>query len=164
MYRAETIANYLLQLNQYYVQTDCADGLAVHRLMQLLYYAESAHLAIYEEPLLDEPIYKWADGPGVNSVWERYKKYRTNPIPPEEFMNPGAEELLDGKSIDLLISVWETFGLLSASGLRSLIQRESPWTIREATEMLNPIEMSRYFANHYLGLDGQITLSLTFTA
>lgn len=50
------------------------------KLQKLIYFAYKKHLKDYEEKLFIEPFMKWKYGPVLESVYNAYKKYGSNPI------------------------------------------------------------------------------------
>lgn len=97
--------------------------------MKLLYYAESASLAINNKSLFSEKILGWEHGPVVKEIWE---KYSDNPyeIPVDDETYESIKKIRD-EDISLLTSVYDVFGEYSAWGLRNKTHSEKPW--REAT-------------------------------
>ena len=49
-------------------------------LQKLVFYAQSWHLKIYHEPLVDDFFAKWPYGPVIPSLYHEVKRYGSNPI------------------------------------------------------------------------------------
>jgi len=50
------------------------------KLQKLVFYAQSWHLKIYSEPLVDDFFSKWPYGPVIPSLYHEVKRYGSNPI------------------------------------------------------------------------------------
>lgn len=94
------------------------------RLQKLLYYAQGWHLALLGEPLFSEEIQAWTHGPVVRPLYDKYKQYGWERIPPAGHFSP---TLFKDDSRDVLDQVWETYGQFSAKHLENMTHRERPW-------------------------------------
>lgn len=96
------------------------------QLQKLLYYVQSWHLAITDEPLFSEQIKAWVDGPVVPAVWHARKDPETrSPV------NQHAEDIvLNDLASDLIELVLGAYGSMSGDELSALTHTEVPW--REA--------------------------------
>ncbi|MEL6879054.1 MAG: type II toxin-antitoxin system antitoxin SocA domain-containing protein [Cyanobacteria bacterium J06607_10] len=118
------------------------------KLQKLLYYAQSLHLALYDEPLFEEDMQAWRYGPVCPSAYDYYCDYASNQLP-----IPTCETLSDASLgvKKLLEEVWSNFGMHSAYSLRDMTHEELPWKIargglpRQASsqEPLSLIEMKK---------------------
>jgi len=94
-------------------------------LQKLLYYVQAWHLAVTDEPLFDDRIKAWKDGPVVPAVWHsRHDQASRRAIA----QSPRIE--LDDLSSNLIDVVLATYGQMSGDELRALTHVEEPW--REA--------------------------------
>lgn len=71
----KAVTNYILDRAE-------ASGIEVSpmKLLKLLYYSHGWHLALTNEPLLNEYIEAWQYGPVVTSVYHDFKQFGNNPI------------------------------------------------------------------------------------
>lgn len=151
-YTAEIIANWFIWRNKI-AEKDGADPITLMKLLKLMYYAESASLAINHISLFPDSIEAWTHGPVIPSIW---KFYHDNPyrltITEDE-----VEKLSDIEPADtqVLKDVFETFGQYSAWGLRNLTHQEEPWL--EAvnggmaqSQRISRDTMEKFFADNYL--------------
>lgn len=106
------------------------------KLLKLVYLAHGWHLAVRDEPLINETVEAWQHGPVVPSVYHRFKQYGSRPIdrPAKEYrahegqlvepmVVPG-----DAETTDVLERVWQVYGPLSGLSLSALThQPGSPW-------------------------------------
>lgn len=101
-------------------------------LQKLLYYVQAWHLAITDEPLFEERIKAWKDGPVVPQVWYERKDRETRRAVDQEVDNLA----LDEQASDLMDLVLATYGSMSGDELSALAHIETPW--REARGDLPP--------------------------
>ena len=146
-YRAELIAEWFLR-HDLMIREQEGGGISNLKLQKLLYYAQSAHLALCDgEPLFPEPIFAWKHGPVVRSIYEKYKDNHS------DFLLPDCEVDLNCISPDdreILSDVYSTFGQYDAWKLRDMTHSEDPWLTTRANEIIAPAKMQKYFADHYL--------------
>ncbi len=113
--------------------TDCLCHL---RLQKLLYYVQGWHLAATGAPLFPERIEAWQHGPVVRNLYPIFKDFRLA-IPPTEGAEP--DDLSEGHK-DFIRSIWGLYARFSATALRDMTHRESPWV--DARAGLAPTEPS----------------------
>lgn len=101
-------------------------------LQKLLYYVQSWHLAITDEPLFDERFKAWKDGPVVPSVWHDRKDRATRRAKAQNIDGI----ILSPDTSDLIDLVLVTYGSMSGDELSTLTHVEEPW--REARGDLPP--------------------------
>ncbi len=100
------------------------DLLSNLKLQKLLYYAQGWHLALYGEPLFDEPLEAWVHGPVVPDVYRAFKGFGSGPIRPD----PAPElKSFPPELVEHVKDVWEAYGNFSAYDLERLSHREPPW-------------------------------------
>ncbi|WP_329909971.1 Panacea domain-containing protein [Serratia quinivorans] len=56
------------------------DDLSPMKLQKLIFFVQSWHLKIYDEPLVDEFFAKWPYGPVIPSLYHDVKSYGSRPI------------------------------------------------------------------------------------
>lgn len=93
------------------------------KLQKLLYYVQAWHLAVTDEPLFDERIKAWKDGPVVPQVWHDRREQATRRSTNQHL---GGIELPEFASnlIDLVIA---KYGSMSGEELSALTHVEEPW-------------------------------------
>ena len=104
------------------------------KVQKLLYYAQSLHLAMYDEPLFDEEIQAWRYGPVCPPAYRFYSEFEAKQLPipdKEESLRAIPEE----KKV-LLEEVWEYFGGYHAYRLSDMTHHEIPW--KKARQGLPP--------------------------
>lgn len=74
-YRPEAIANYFLDLAS--KEGEKIDPL---KIQKLVYFAHGWNLAIYDKPLISEPVEAWRFGPVISDLYQAFKHYGNEPI------------------------------------------------------------------------------------
>lgn len=94
------------------------------KVQKLLYYAQSLHLALYDELLFDEEIQAWRYGPVCPPAYRFYSEFEAEqlPIPTQDFLS----NIPDDRK-QLLEEVWEYFGSYHAYRLSGMTHLEFPW-------------------------------------
>ena len=137
-FHPKAVANYLLGLGQ-------RDGvpLSPMKMIKLVYLAHGWHLALLDEPLINEQIEAWPYGPVISSLYHELKGYGNKPIEspllrgthsPKGF-SFSPHSLGDGQSLErrlaaenLIDAVWNTYKNFSAVQLSAMThQTDSPW-------------------------------------
>lgn len=121
-------------------------------LQKLLYYVQAWHLAVTDEPLFEERIKAWKDGPVVPQVWHSRQDQRTRRAANQHVDDVGLDDLTS----DLIDLVLGTYGSMSGEELSALTHVEQPW--RQArgdltddapcSEAIDPESMARYYRAH----------------
>lgn len=126
---------------RYFIVKAYEDGIEAEmtnmKVQKLLYYAQSLHLALYDEPLLAEEIQAWRYGPVCPPAYKFYSEFEAKqlPIPGQEFLRE-----IPGEKKQLLEEVWEYFGGYHAYLLSDMTHVEFPW--KKARKGLSPEESS----------------------
>lgn len=117
-----------LNAARYFIVKAYDDGMEAEmtnmKLQKLLYYAQSLHLALYDQPLFDEQIQAWRYGPVCPRAYSFYSKFEAEqlPIPKKDFLSNIPDE-----KIKLLEETWEYFGGYHAFRLSNMTHVEFPW-------------------------------------
>lgn len=142
-FSAIAIANEFLKL----AERDHVTDVTPMKLLKLVYYAQGWHLAIENQPLIDEQIEAWQYGPVVPSLFHEFKQYGNQPItelaetiiddpesPLGEFHTPtlGDDDSPGTSDPDftrrLIERVWDEYGSYSASKLSNMTHEPNgPW-------------------------------------
>lgn len=93
------------------------------KLQKLCYYAQAWHYTLYKRPLFCDDIQAWVHGPVIASLYPAYADYKWNSIPQKEF----DESLLSPETVELLNTVYNTYGDYSGEQLEALSHSEEPW-------------------------------------
>ncbi|MEG3858359.1 Panacea domain-containing protein [Microcoleus sp. herbarium12] len=117
-----------LNAARYFIMRAYEDGLEAEmtnmKVQKLLYYAQSLHLALYNEPLFEAEIQAWRYGPVCPPAYKFYSEFEAKqlPIPQQESLL----QLLPQKK-ELLEEIWEYFGGYHAYRLSEMTHGEFPW-------------------------------------
>lgn len=129
-----------------------AESLSNLKLNYLLYYAQGAFLSIMENPLFDEDIVAGEQGPVVESVNRKYKRFGAEGIDFEkDFPLDSYTETEDA----LLAEIYDAFGQFSAWKLRNMTREERPWKNTGRNCIIENEEIKRYFENQYIDPEGR---------
>ena len=101
-------------------------GINRTRVHKLLYYCQAHHLAVFDEPLFDERISAWDNGPVVGALWHQERDPSWSP-PTDSAVIGGDEAALN--TIGYVLS---RYGGLSARELVRLTHSEQPWLDADA--------------------------------
>lgn len=117
-----------LPVARYFIIRAYQDGIEAEmtnmKVQKLLYYSQSLHLALYDEPLFEQEIQAWRYGPVCPPAYRFYSEFEANqlPIPSQEALTEITEE-----KKQLLEEVWEYFGGYHAYRLSGMTHLEFPW-------------------------------------
>lgn len=117
-----------LNVARYFIARSYEDGIEADmtnmKVQKLLYYSQSLHLALFDEPLFDEEIQAWRYGPVCPPAYRFYSEFEAQqlPIPSPEFLSQILHE-----QKKLLAEVWEYFGGYHAYRLSGMTHLEFPW-------------------------------------
>ena len=103
------------------------------KLQKLVYFSQAWSLVWDDEPLFDEPIEAWANGPVIRSLYDRHRgKFKV-----KSWMW-GKASKLTSKQRATVDAVLNFYGPKTSQWLSELTHQELPW--REAREGLDPSE------------------------
>jgi uncharacterized phage-associated protein len=97
-------------------------AMSAMKLQKLVYYSQAWHLVWCEEPLFDERIEAWANGPVLPSLYEQHRGLF--------MLSPGAfsEEFhLSDEEQDSVERVLNAYGGKTSQWLSNLTHSEAPW-------------------------------------
>ena len=95
------------------------------KLQKLVYYAQAWSLVWDEEPLFEEPIQAWANGPVCRPLYSAH--YRQFSVIPGSIMPIGTEPELSPEQKATIDTVLDFYGSKSAQWLSDLSHMEDPW-------------------------------------
>lgn len=131
-YDAKAVANYFLDL-----AAEEKTNLTPMQLQKLVYFAHGWNLALYNEPLIVDPVQAWKFGPVVPTLYHEFKSFGAGAIPGKATEFDFAEGRLvepsisedDSKGSHLLKQIWKAYGGLSGPQLSNLTHLpETPWS------------------------------------
>ena len=96
------------------------------KLQKLVYYAQAWSVVWDEEPLFDEEIRAWANGPVVQELYNRHRgMFKVNP---GIVQDGNIEALADNQKV-AIDNVLDFYGDKTAQWLSDLTHMEDPWKI-----------------------------------
>ena len=158
------VANYVLELAE-------RDGIQLSpmKLQKILYFSHGWHLALTDNPLLDEPVEAWQWGPVIPSIYHEFKRFGQSPIDgrfrrpvrrasgglrfSEPMLNANDDEALTAMSV--IDRVWEVYKGYSAIQLSNMTHLpDTPWDktwkkmgeIKRRSVDINDDEIKKHFA------------------
>ena len=145
-YSALTVAKWFLYRNQIEVENGSADYISNMKLQKLLYYAQGASLALLDKPIFNDEILAWEHGPVVRTVYRAYKSNGSNGI---EYGGDYCGSIKE-EDENILEQVYNIFGQYSASGLRNMTHRETPWLETNRNNVISLDLIKNYFKENYV--------------
>lgn len=132
------------------------ESMTPKKLQKLCYYAEAWSQALYEEGLIhDSEFEAWVHGPVSPELYREYKDHKWNEISKTD----DNSHMMDNKALDLLESVWVTYGRNTANELEALTHTEAPWInarrglgeSESSNNKISPEDMKNYYSSIYIG-------------
>lgn len=114
-YSVFEIANWFLSKEQ----------MAHKKLQKLCYYAQAWFITLKDIRLSDAVFEAWVHGPVSPILYERFKQYGYSTI---RLVNNYASAIIED-DIELLESIWLTYGEYTGNALEALSHSEQPWII-----------------------------------
>lgn len=147
MYSVFCIANWFLS----------KEAMTPKKLQKLCYYAQAWYLALYNEKLIDTNFQAWVHGPVCPELYNRYRNYGWTLINQND-LSPCSESL-QARDINLLESVWTTYGIYDGQQLESLTHSEAPWINARAglgiweqsQNIISDQDMKNFYLSIYIG-------------
>lgn len=143
VYAANDIARYFLAKQE----ADAGDLISHLKLQKLCYYAQGVGLAARGEPLFKERLEAWLHGPVVPDLYQAYKGYGNNPIPPVTDLDLESFDPADRLVLD---DVYTYYAQFSGWRLRQMTHSEAPWKEAYEQDMNHEIAIPSLLA-HFEG-------------
>ncbi len=132
------------------------EAMTPKKLQKLSYYFEAWCHALFGCSLINDTRFEaWIHGPVSPDLYKKYREYGWNDIE----QTKDNSELFDDKTLELLESVWVTYGDKSANELEALTHSETPWkNARKGLDETEPSDneilaedMREYYLSIYSG-------------
>ena len=101
--------------------------ISTRKLQMIAYYCQIRSLTLHGEPLFDESVGRWLNGPAVWSLHRRFRGCGDSGIDTSDLRPDDPLLDLSVRERAVIDEVWETCGPLSESQLRNLNYREATW-------------------------------------
>lgn len=117
------------------------------KVNKLLYYTQAWSVVRLGHPLFEENIEAWTYGPVVPSVYNAFRKYKSNNI--SEVCGEYLPEKFSDEELQLLIDVQREYGKYTAATLVDMTHKKgSPWAqVYDGSKQIISIDsMKEYFS------------------
>ena len=130
------------------------------KVQKLCYYYKAWGLALYNQDLLPESEFEaWIHGPVNPALYQKYINYVWQDIPQTKKDNSKFTD----KEVDLLESVWLTYGGMSANALEVQTHIEIPWRnarvglseFEKSHNLISNDDMKKYYRSIYIKSQGE---------
>ena len=135
---ARAVANYFLDLAK--KEGRSIDPMGIQKLV---YFAHGWNLAMYNRPLISQPVEAWDYGPVIRDLYQDFKRFGNGPIKEPavgfsvlpgttrfQFTKPVLAEQVPEETFALLNRVWEVYKPYSSIQLANMTHAPgSPWKI-----------------------------------
>jgi uncharacterized phage-associated protein len=101
------------------------------KLQKLVYYAESWHLANYDESIIEEDFQAWVHGPAIPALYGQYKEFGWQPITRNDLDEAALNKIIhsyERRTQELLELVCDSYFGLTAFELERMTHNEEPWS------------------------------------
>ena len=128
------------------------------QIQKLCYYAQAWHLALLNQPLFEEEMQAWIHGPVCPQLYQKYHGYGWQEIEKRSGKSPDFPK----KTLQVLNSVYDTYGKLDGAQLEALTHSEMPWQkargglspLEPSTEAIKHKDMREYYVKAYEAAQG----------
>lgn len=107
-----------------YILGKCSAPITTMKLQKLVYYSQAWHLAWTGTELFEDDIQAWANGPVTKALFDCHKGMYS--ISSSQFKK-GSPELLTMEQQEVIDTVLDTYGPMTAMQLSMLTHAEAPW-------------------------------------
>lgn len=147
MFNVFKIVNWLrVKSNEELRLNETDEELTQMKAMKLLYYIQGVSLVYLKKPMFNEEIVAWQYGPVVKEVHDKYagQKGIVGEITDQDIHD--YQELSANEAVnDVLNSVWDQYGDLSAIQLMKKTHNEMPWKKTDLNEVITHQKLIDYF-------------------
>jgi uncharacterized phage-associated protein len=127
------------------------------KLQKICYYAQAWFVTLKNVRLSDAVFEAWIHGPVSPVLYDRFKEYGYSTIRIIDGYTPAVLE----SDIELLDSVWQTYGDHTGNALEALTHREKPWVDarvgyapdERCSVRISLNSMKVYYSSIYIGGD-----------
>lgn len=125
------------------------------KLQKLCYYAQAWNYALNNSRLIDSDFQAWAHGPVSPVLYDKFKAFGFKNIR----IKGNYKSEIDDADLEILESVWTTYGNYAPSSLEALTHRELPWLEarigykpeERCQVVILPSTMKKYYLSIYNG-------------
>ena len=136
------------------------ESMTPKKVQKLCYYFKAWGLALYDQDFLPESEFQaWVHGPVCPELYQKYKGYGWNDIPSGD----DNTSLFNENELEVLESVWFSYGNMSANALEAQTHAEDPWRLARigvdefdnCENIITNDSMRRYYKRVYEAYQGE---------
>ena len=115
------------------------NGMFGEKIQKLCYYAEAWCQVLYDQSIAKNAEFRaWMHGPVNLTLYRKFKSYNWHKLDDPKKTSDNLNRILCPQQIEVLESVWETYGQYGFDELEQLVHQETPWL--EKRIGLDPLE------------------------
>lgn len=141
------ILNLFLRLQS--IDEDSGDVITNLKAQKLLYYTQGISMVKLGRPMFDDDFVAWQHGPVIVSVYDKLKKFKSGQIELRDSLN--IDDFSEDE-LNVIVSVYKTFGQFSAWKLRDMTHEEAPWKNVNIGEPITKESIQAFFSEKYAGV------------
>lgn len=135
------VVKFFLRLQD--ADVDTGDVITNLKAQKLLYYAQGVLLARTGKPLFEDDFVAWQHGPVIPDLYRELKSFGSSQIKLDDDLDL---DIFSDQQMDLLISVYKTYGQFSAWKLRDMTHSESPWKDVNINDVITKKSILSFFS------------------
>lgn len=149
MITPEDVLRVLLELQS--LDEDSGDVITNLKAQKLLYYVQGVALAKLNRPMFQEDFVAWQYGPVIVRLYNELKQFGRNQVelPP---VAGSVEDKFSDDQLDVIASVYKTFGQFSAWKLRDMTHAEAPWLDVNINDTIPKASIEKFFKARYCNI------------
>lgn len=136
------VVKFFLKLQN--ADSDSGDVITNLKAQKLLYYAQGITLAKTGKALFNDDFVAWQHGPVIPALYKELKTFGSSQIDLPDDLD--LDKFTDDQ-MDILISVYKTYGQFSAWKLRDMTHQESPWKNAGINQVITKDAIKEFFSN-----------------
>jgi uncharacterized phage-associated protein len=143
------------QVGEYFVRRRISteNPIDLVQVIKITYIAHGYHLAIFDKPLISEPVEAWQYGPVIPEIYRLYKAWYINKITKPNSSIDISPLKNDASVRDLLNIVFDKYSQFTASELIRLTHKKGhPWEQVFNRHERSIIIPQKLITTHYQGL------------
>lgn len=149
MITPEDVLRVLLELQS--LDEDSGDVITNLKAQKLLYYVQGVALAKLNQPMFQEDFVAWQYGPVIVRLYNELKQFGRNQVELPPVAGSVEDEFSDDQ-LDVIASVYKTFGQFSAWKLRDMTHAEAPWLDVNINDTIPKASIAKFFKARYCNI------------
>lgn len=138
------VVKFFLKLQN--ADSDSGDVITNLKAQKLLYYAQGVSLAKTNKALFEDDFVAWQHGPVIPALYDELKTFGRSQIDLPDDLDL---DKFSNEQMDILISVYKTYGQFSAWKLRDMTHKEAPWKNVNINEIITKQSIKEFFSSQF---------------